>query len=207
MAHEINQPLSAILLRTKMALEEKRDGMEALSEVANEAQRVVTTIEKMKTLMRSVQTEHQAINLGAVVRSALLYNKTMLSRQAITVRESGLDKAQMMMGDDAQLQLALTNILRNAGEAIDESAAKQREISIDLSGNKDEVILTIGDSGPGWSGAELSDTPLTSTKKGGTGIGLYVVRTTVQNHRGEITFGPSHLGGAEVKLTFPRVER
>lgn len=203
-AHEINQPLSAILLRTKMALVEKRDGMEALSEVATEAQRVVTTIEKMKTLMRSVQTEHRAIDLGAVVRSALLYNKTLLARHKVGVRESGLDEAHTIMGDDAQLQLAITNILRNAAEAINESAAKQRHISIDLSTKNNEVILTIGDSGPGWSGAELAETPLATTKKGGTGIGLYVARTAMENHRGKISFGKSALGGAEVKMIFPQ---
>ena len=203
-AHEINQPLSAILLRTKMALEEKRDGMEALSEVATEAQRVVTTIEKMKTLMRSVQTQHRAIDLGAVVRSALLYNKTMLARHKVGVHESGLQEVRTIMGDDEQLQLAITNILRNAAEAIDESAAKRREISIDLNGKSNEVILTIGDSGPGWSGAEPAATPLVTTKKGGTGIGLYVARTAMENHRGEIVFGRSPLGGAEVKLVFPR---
>jgi PAS domain S-box-containing protein len=203
-AHEINQPLSAILLRTKMALEEKRDGMEALSEVATEAQRVVTTIEKMKTLMRSVQTQHRAIDLGAVVRSALLYNKTMLARHKVGVQESGLQKVCTIMGDDEQLQLAITNILRNAAEAIDDSAAQQREISIDLAVKNNEVVLTIGDSGPGWSGAESAETPLTTTKKGGTGIGLYVARTAMENHRGKIVFGRSPLGGAEVKLVFPR---
>jgi len=204
-AHEINQPLSAILLRTKMALEEKRGGLDALSEVANEAQRVVTTIEKMKTLMRNVQTEHRKFDLSGVVRSALLYNKTMLSRHAVAVRESGLDKPHLIMGDDAQVQLAITNILRNAAEAIDESAADRREISIELTDSDNEVVLTIGDSGPGWSGAQLAETPLATTKKGGTGIGLYVARTAMENHRGEIVFGSSPLGGAEVRLKFPRI--
>jgi len=203
-AHEINQPLSAILLQSKMALQEESEAREALRIVAEEAQRVVVTIDKMKTLMRNVQTEHEPVNLANLVRSALLYNKGLLARQEIRVQESGLDSLFQIMGDDAQLQLAITNILRNAAEAIDESAAKRREISIDLSGNKDEVILTIGDSGPGWSGAEQMDTPLTTTKKGGTGIGLYVVRTAMENHRGRISFGKSALGGAEVKMIFPR---
>jgi PAS domain S-box-containing protein len=203
-AHEINQPLSAILLQSKMALQEESEAREALRIVAEEAQRVVVTIDKMKTLMRNVQTEHEPVNLANLVRSALLYNKGLLARQEIRVQESGLDSLFQIMGDDAQLQLAITNILRNAAEAIDESDAKRREISVDLSGKKDEVILTIGDSGPGWSGAELAETPLTTTKKGGTGIGLYVARTAMENHRGKISFGKSALGGAEVKMIFPR---
>ena len=205
-AHEINQPLSAILLQSKMALEEESEAREALRIVADEAQRVVVTIEKMKTLMRNVQTEHKAMDLANVVRSALLYNRSLLARQEIDVQGNGLGNAVRIMGDDAQLQLAITNILRNSAEAIAESHPARREIAVGLSACGDEVELTIGDSGPGWTGAELSDTPLTSTKKGGTGIGLYVIRTAVQNHRGTITFGRSPLGGAEVRLKFPRVE-
>jgi signal transduction histidine kinase len=172
--------------------------------VAEEAQRVVVTIDKMKTLMRNVQTEHEAVDLATVVRSALLYNKGLLARRQITVREEGLDNEYDIMGDDAQLQLAITNILRNSAEAMAESNAAKREIVIELAVHGDTVELIIGDSGPGWTGAEQSDVPLTSTKKGGTGIGLYVVRTAVQNHNGKIAFGKSTLGGAEVKLTFPR---
>ena len=203
-AHEINQPLSAILLRCRIAVEHEGEAREALSIVAAEAQRVVATIDKMKTLLRNVQTDHRKIDLAEVVRSALLYNKGNLARHHITVRESGLDKSCTMMGDDEQLQLALTNILRNAAEAIEEAAPKRREISIDLAEHGDRVMLIIGDSGPGWSGAELAKTPLSTTKKGGTGIGLYVVRTAMENHHGELAFGRSALGGAEVKMIFPR---
>jgi signal transduction histidine kinase len=203
-AHEINQPLSAILLQSKMALQEESEAREALRIVSEEAERVVVTIDKMKTLMRNVQTEHQPVDLAAVVQSALLYNKGVLARQGISEQASRLDDVFEIMGDDAQLQLAITNLLRNSAEAMAESNAAKREIVIELAMSGDTVELTIGDSGPGWTGAEQSDVPLTSTKKGGTGIGLYVVRTAVQNHNGKIAFGRSPLGGAEVKLTFPR---
>jgi PAS domain S-box-containing protein len=206
-AHEINQPLSAILLQSKMALQEESEAREALRIVAEDAERVVVTIDKMKTLMRNVQTEHQPVDLAAVVQSALLYNKGVLARQRISVQASRLDDVFEIMGDDAQLQLAITNLLRNSAEAMAESNAAKREIVIELAVHGDTVELTIGDSGPGWTGAEQSDVPLTSTKKGGTGIGLYVVRTAVQNHHGKIAFGRSPLGGAEVKLTFQRVEK
>jgi signal transduction histidine kinase len=50
----------------------------------------------------------------------------------------------------------------------------------------------------------LAETPLTTTKKGGTGIGLYVARTAMENHRGKIIFGKSAIGGAEVTMIFPK---
>ena len=206
-AHEINQPLSGILLQSRMALQQGTEEGEALRVIAREAQRVVKTIDKMKTLLRSVQTNQRLIDLAEVVQSALLYNRGLLARHRITVLTAGLEHPCRIKGDDAQLQLALTNLLRNAAEAITEAKAKKREIAVRLTAEKDVIELVIGDSGAGWTGAEQSETPLTSTKKAGTGIGLYVVRTAMENHRGQISFGRSPLGGAEVRLRFPSAEK
>ncbi|MEI7865742.1 MAG: PAS domain S-box protein [Chthoniobacterales bacterium] len=205
-AHEINQPLSAILLQSKMTLQDKSDPQQALAIIANEAQRVVTTIEKMKTLLRSVQTKHEFIDLGQVVKSALLYNKGLLAKNNIQLEQSGLETRCIIHGDGVQLQLALNNIFRNAVEAIAESAASLGQISVELLPANSHVDLVIGDSGPGWSGAELIELPLNSTRREGTGIGLFVIRTAVQNHEGEIFFGRSPLGGAEIRLRFPLQE-
>jgi len=206
-AHEINQPLSAILLQSKIALSQDGDDRDALRVIAEEAQRVVVIIDKMKTLLRSVQTEQRGIDLSEVVHSALLYNKSLLARHRIELRTAGLDQPCRITGDDEQLQLAITNLLRNAAEVIAEAEMKTGEISIELSVKGEDAELVIGDSGPGWPEDGPADIPLTTTKKGGTGIGLYVVRTAMENHRGEITFGRSPLGGAEVRLRFPRVEK
>ncbi len=206
-AHEINQPLSSILLQSKMALQEENKEGQALRVIAEEAQRVVATIDKMKTLLRSVQTEQHEIDLTEVVQSALLYNKGLLARNRITLRTEGFDQSCRIAGDDAQLQLAMTNLLRNAVEAIAEAKMKKGEIRVELSVTDDHAELIIGDSGPGWPGQAPAEVPLSTTKKGGTGIGLYVVRTAMDNHRGEVTFGRSSLGGAEVRLKFTRPEK
>lgn len=202
-AHEINQPLSAILLQSKMALQQEGDTRGALRIIAEEAQRVVATIDKMKTLLRNVQTEHRAIDLTEVARSALLYNKGLLARHRIEVRVSGFESPLRIMGDAAQLQLVLTNLLRNAAEAIAEAGPAQRTITVDVRAGRGTVELLVGDSGPGWPPGGPAEEPLRTTKKAGTGIGLYVVRTAMQNHRGGVAFGTSPLGGAEVRLTFP----
>lgn len=206
-AHEINQPLSGILLQSRMALQQGTGEGEALRVIAEEARRVVVTIDKMKTLLRSVQTEQRGIDLSEVVQSALLYTKGLLARDRIKLSTAGLDQPCLIKGDDEQLQLAITNLVRNAAEAIAEAKPKKREINVRLTKQADAIELAIGDSGPGWPEDGPAEVPLTTTKKAGTGIGLYIVRTAMENHRGEIVFGRSPLGGAEVKLRFARVEK
>ena len=205
-AHEIAQPLSTILLQSNLAAGEGVDPREAMATVAAEARQVVGTIDRMKALLRNVQTDHRLVDLDRVVRVALLYNSDILERHGITVRERCGSERCTILGDEEQLRVAINNVVRNAVEAIDEAAAARREISVDLESRGTEVILTIGDSGPGWSGAERAETPLTTTKRGGTGVGLFVVRTAVENHGGRLEFGRSALGGAEVRMTFPRAD-
>ena len=59
---------------------------------------------------------------------------------------------------------------------------------------------------PGWPGGSINDALLRTTKRGGSGVGLYVVKTALENHRGQITIGSSPLGGAEFRFIFPRAE-
>ena len=103
-----------------------------------------------------------------------------------------------------QLQIALTNLLTNAVQAITAHDSPRREIRVELLPHRDTVELVIGDSGPGWPGGTIEEALLRTTKRQGTGIGLYIVKTTVDHHRGRITVGQSPLGGAEFRLTLAR---
>ncbi len=89
-------------------------------------------------------------------------------------------------------------------EAIVAEDGTRREIEIAIEEEDQQVRLIVGDSGPGWLGGNLDDTLLASSKEEGTGIGLFVVQTTVANHRGTIEVGRSPLGGAEFRITLPR---
>jgi len=203
-AHEIAQPLSSILLQSNLAIHKGDDPRDALAVVAAEAGRVVNTIDKMKALLRNVQTDHQPVELEQVVQSSLLYNASLLDRHGITVHRRGFGGRSTILGDDTQLLLAINNIVRNAVEAIVGAAHEYREISVELAERGDEVVLTIGDSGPGLPGMEQLETPLTTTKSGGTGVGLFVLRTAMENHACRLNFGQSVLGGAEVTMAFPK---
>ncbi len=206
-AHEINQPLSRILLKARMTLEKSSEARDTLQPIIADAERVVTTIEKMRVLLRNVETKHHPVDLAQVVRSSLFQIKQLLSRAKIHVNYAKPAQDCMVRGDDVQLQMAVTNLLRNAIDAIIHHGGDQREIAIDLIHTPGKIVLVVGDSGPGWPGGTLDEVLLNTSKPAGAGIGLYIVKTTVEHHRGTIEVGRSPLGGAEFRLTFERVSQ
>jgi signal transduction histidine kinase len=100
-AHEINQPLSTILLQSNMPLRDSSQAGKVLRSIAAEAQRVVSTIEKMKVLLRNVQTTAKPVNLAQVVKSSVLQVKRTLEQNRIHVRHQNTPKACRIEGDDA----------------------------------------------------------------------------------------------------------
>ena len=210
-AHEINLPLSTLLLNSKLLLHQQEAPLptnlnEHLQAIASNADEVVTTIEKMRSLLRNVQTHHRRLNLANVIRSALLYAGPSLKAADITVQREGLEASLAVLGDAAQIQIAVVNLLRNALEALETaapSAANPATIAVRLQSEGDTVVLSVADNGPGFQAPQTALTPLETSKAHGSGLGLFVVQTTMENHRGSLAIGRSSLGGAEVRLIFP----
>lgn len=202
-AHEIKQPLARVLLQAKLAANDPAGRDAAFAVIVAETRAVERTIEKMRVLLRSVQTSHEPLDLRDVVASSLLQVKWQLAEHEIELVQRGFSRPARIDGDDAQLQLALINLLRNAGESIAESRPPCRRITVALRRTGRQVTLSIGDSGPGWSGAERRALPFSTTKPAGSGIGLSIVRTVVKHHAGTLSFHRSADGGAEVRIRFP----
>ena len=201
-AHEINQPLSAILLNCKLALANAGSDHEAvLQQLVLDAEQVVRTIEKMRSLLRNVQTEHQPVDLVTVVDSSLLGVRAQLRSQAVTVDPQGLVGPCWIQGDGDQLTVAISNLLRNALEALAPGRGGQLGLTLERADGRAQ--LTIDDNGCGIPADLIANLPLRSTKAEGTGIGLYVVQRTVENHNGSLAFAASPLGGTRVRLCFP----
>ena len=206
-AHEINQPLSRMLLQSRLAARGGKPGKSALKSLVAEAETVVATIERMKVLLRNVETTHERVNLSLVVSNSLRQLKRPIALNRIEIERQGPQRGCSVQGDAVQLQLAVMNLLRNAIEAIAESRPRNRKISIELRKSSDSVMLTIGDSGPGWSGGSIEEALLKTSKSSGSGLGLYIVRTAAENHGARLETGRSPLGGAELRLAFPKPAR
>jgi signal transduction histidine kinase len=203
-AHEINQPLSRLLLTCRLEADRGAGPNGFIDSVLGDAERVVTTIEKMKVLLRNVETGHEPTDLAQVVTSSLMQVKRPLRDNGIEISRRGPTLDCLIDGDAVQLQFAVSNLLRNAIEAIVAGGGRRRKIDIAIEEEEQRVRLIVGDSGPGWLGGDLDDTLLASNKAEGAGIGLFVVQTTVANHRGSVEVGRSPLGGAEFRVTLPR---
>lgn len=203
-AHEINQPLSRVILRARIGLETATGAdRDMLAALVADAERVVSVIEKMKVLLRNVETVQDEVDLAVVTASALHQVKRPLRDAGVTVVRQGLDRGCLVLGDEVQLQIIVINLLTNAIEAIVAGNTLRREIVVEQNARDGIVELVVGDSGPGWPGGGLDEVLLNTTKAGGAGVGLYVVKTAVDNHRGEMTIGRSPLGGAEFRIAFP----
>jgi len=207
-AHEIKGPLSQILLSAQLLQQTEEHEPQLtlrqvqLDSITSAAEQVVTTIEKMRTLLRNVQTEHQPLNLAHVIRSALLYVKPSFRKAQIAVSSLGLEATCRVLGDSAQLQIAICNVLRNSIEAL-QGQSGERRIIVSLEACAGQALLRVDDNGPGFPPLDNLLDPLQTSRPDGSGLGLFVVQTTLDNHRGSITLGRSHLGGAQVVLMLP----
>ncbi|MFM7732035.1 MAG: ATP-binding protein [Cyanobium sp.] len=220
-AHEINQPLSTLPLNARLAQNHRlpfdapaapaataaalpaAEGLAkglfdgALSSLVSEAERMVRIIEKMCNL----QTERVPVDLSAVVEGALLYKRPLLEENGEELQRCGLEEPAWVLGDADQLQVAESNLLRNAIESL-AACPDPRRIGVALRAAGERLELTIDDNGPGFPEGVIEALPLITTKPDGSGIGLYVVHTTAENHAASLHFGRSAQGGAAVTLGF-----
>lgn len=217
-AHEINQPLSSILINAQL-LQAQLCGLPEhdarnllrplLEQQIRESQRIVSTIEKMRMLLRNVQTEQERLDFVDVITSARLYLRNLLASHDVVLETDGLDQPQWLLGDGAQLQIAVANLMRNAVEALSQHgvASPRIRLSLQRSVGADGTAwlrLRVADNGPGFSERQLEQLLLASTKPKGSGVGLFVVNTTAQIHGGTLQLGRSaELGGAEALLSLP----
>lgn len=211
-AHEINQPLARILLTSQLVMDHEAQSAHGdarlsgfVQSLAGEAQSVVATIEKMKSLMRNTGTAKEPVDLRDLADSAVLYAGSFARPVKARLHFERPARAAVIEADADQIQIALNNLLRNAIEAVAELPARRpRDIRVELRHRKDVIELAVGDSGPGWPCDTTPDHLPESTKQGGTGLGLFIVRTAAENHGARLALSLSKLGGAELRLIFPK---
>jgi two-component system, LuxR family, sensor kinase FixL len=195
-AHEINQPLAAIVTNAQATVRllkrrgiEHADVFEALTDIAADARRASEIIRRLRALSRKEHAPQTGLDLNALVDDVVSLLRHELSRRNITVVRVSDPFVPPIAGDPVQLQQVLMNLVVNATEAIDRGGDTGRRIVITTSHRPPDVVeIAVRDSGVGVRQAELERMfeRFVSSKPGGLGMGLSISRSIVEAHGGRI---------------------
>jgi signal transduction histidine kinase/ABC-type uncharacterized transport system substrate-binding protein len=212
-AHEISQPLSAILtnaqatLRSLAANEPKRAEIEeVLTDIAADTGRASQTIHRLRALFRKQHAERIAVDIDATIEDVLGLVRSEMVAKKIAVSYARRAALPTVLGDPIQLRQVFLNLIVNAGEAIAAMEDGTREIRITTSQpDTAQVSVAIRDSGVGVPASELEHIfeHFVSSKPEGLGLGLAISRSIVEAHGGKIWATRNDDRGLTLHVTLP----
>lgn len=203
LAHELNQPLTAIHLEANAALElGSHDDPEAmrdcLSRISQQSLRAGDIVRRMRTFARRGQAQREAIDVGQLTREVLALLDHELRLGGIEPKLDLREDVPPALVDRIEIQQVLVNLVRNAIEAMVGSSATVRRLTIRTNAERGHVRVSVTDTGGGVDPAILARLfhPFQSTKPAGLGLGLSICRSLVEANGGRIGAGPHPTGGA-----------
>ena len=213
LAHELNQPLGAILrnaeageLFLRQDPPDLRELREIFVDIQRDDQRAAAVIDRMRALLRHGELRFEVIALPELIgQVASLLNAEMQARYA-ALRITVPPTLPEVRGDRVHLQQVLVNLLLNSLDGLDARPNGVRQIEIGAAQAEGGLVeLAVKDTGIGIEPDRLSDLfePFVTTKSQGTGIGLAISQTIVEAHGGRIWAENNPNGGACFRFTLP----
>ena len=214
-AHEINQPLTAIIAsgnacgRWLANGENLARARKSLDRMIGEANRASEVIKRMRRLLAKAPLETKEVNLNEVVSEVFDILGTEAYSRRVTLSKSLSTAPPSVRGDRIALQQVVLNLVMNAIDAMTTASGAERRILGRTALVADaSAELSIEDSGPGIPAgkAEQVFLPFFTTKEGGMGMGLSIARTIIESHGGRI-WAENHPVGAVFRFSLPLVRR
>lgn len=220
-AHELNQPLGAIVNNSNTCLRlsahghgSKREWREALVDIAKDATRASEIIRRIRALSQQSTDGWAPLHLGSVLGSVLALLRPELTKRHLAVEATVPRSLPLILGDRVQLQQVFLNLIMNAIEAVSAAPeSKRRAIAVTGArhrlGDRAAVLITVSDSGPGIKADTASRLfePFFTTKPQGMGMGLRISRSIVAAHGGQIWMTPDQKEGATFCFALPAADQ
>jgi two-component system, LuxR family, sensor kinase FixL len=212
MAHELNQPLTAVMNYLEAARHLLQSGPQSTQRVSElmaravaQAARASEVIRQLRQFVSKGETDHRTENLNKLVEEALALALVGTHQSGVRVTLD-LDSAPMpVFVDRVQIQQVVLNLVRNAVEAMEASPQRELKITTRAVAAENAAEIRVVDSGPGIP-PEIADRlfqPFVTTKPAGMGLGLSICRELVAAHQGDLCTAPAPNGGTMFRLTLP----
>jgi len=204
-AHELNNPLTAILGYAQLLEAEKLEtrAMEYVGKVFKQAQRTHRVVQNLLSFARQRKPEKQDFDVVKVLDEALLLRDYDMKVSSIKLQREIETDVPAVSGDPHQLEQVFLNIINNALDAMLEG--EQRSLRVRVHASGENVIVEFHDSGPGLTEPSRIFEPFYTTKSvgKGTGLGLSICYGIVKEHGGEISARNVEGGGAVIEVRLP----
>lgn len=215
MAHELNQPLTAVLASTQAAqrlLDDTEPDLatvrQALAQSAQQARRAADVVGRLRRLVQpsDPSAAPQPLGLQAAVHQVLYLLAPQIEQLGVQADTSAVPEGLRVLADPVALEQVVHNLVLNALQALERMAAGKRQLRLAAQADGAALHLLVQDSGPGFAPAALARAfePFFTTREGGLGLGLSLCETLAAGMGGALSARNRPEGGAELRLTLPQ---
>jgi PAS domain S-box-containing protein len=213
MAHEISQPLAAIVNYTQGCVrylqKESHDPaqlMEIMNKAVSQAERAGEVIHRLKNFFCKGQLIRTPCKINSIIRETVSLIRHELNASKTKIDFELSKDIPIIYADKIQFQQVIINLIKNAMEAMEEIHPVERKIHLKTKyADKNHIELTVSDSGPGFSKEMINKVfkPFFTTKAHGRGMGLAISRSIIEAHGGQFTINPNTHHKSWISFTLP----
>jgi PAS domain S-box-containing protein len=213
-AHEINQPLTAVLNNASACLHwlagespDLDEARESVRRIIRDGNRASDVIARMRALFRKGCAERERLDLNDAIKDVTIFTQSEVRRNKVALRMELARDLPSVMGDRVQVQQVVMNLILNGIEAMSTLEDRERELVIRTQSTRDQVLVSVRDSGIGLDpgSVERIFDAFHTPKPGGLGMGLAISRSIIEWHGGRIWAVTNDDRGATFQFTFPNV--
>src|SRR5206468_3722047 len=210
-AHEINQPLAAVVTNANACLRwltgpipNLDEGRAAVARIARDGNRASDVIGRIRALVKKSATEQAHLDINEVIQEVLGLIQTEIRKNEVVLRRKLAPDLPRILGDRVQLQQVILNLMMNGIEAMSAVTDRSRDLLIrSCRYESDKVLIAVQDSGTGLETESLDHlfTAFFTTKPKGMGMGLAISRSIIEAHGGKLWASPNDGPGATFQFT------